>query len=353
MKSKKFTKAGVGFIAIFAILLTVTGLMMTACQSTVNPSSPGIATVTKTFTPTATIPVPTNTPSNVPINAGDIAFIGIVTSAGNQFAFVTLNTIPASAQINFTNYPFDQTLQQFVTTGTTSGRGVIQWAVPTATVVPYTEIYVTANTAAASVVGGGAVPNFTGSFSLNSGEDQIYCYQGTLANPTTFVSAIGVYTGTSNYEPQPWLTTAITANAPSTGPWAGLPTNLLTGSGTTVCYNAFNDTSSAKTFRDWVYQCSDGTPNDTEANINASINNNGTGAVTVYYPAGTANNLTQSAYSTYTTGGTAANQALSIISGNSMGTSFASTNATFPQTAGVSFGICNQNYGATTSGYPW
>jgi hypothetical protein len=81
--------------------------------------------------------------------------------------------------------------------------------------------------------------------------------------------------------------------------------------------------------------------------VNASINNVGSGTVTVYAPAGTANNETAVNYASFGSAG------LSIISGNSMGTSFASTNATFPNASAVSFGICNQANSDTPTGYNW
>ena len=49
-------------------------------------------------------------------NPGDIAFTGMITNAGQEFAFVTLNTIQASQAIKFTNDPWDQNGVSFVTT---------------------------------------------------------------------------------------------------------------------------------------------------------------------------------------------------------------------------------------------
>lgn len=116
MQSKKLTKTGAGFIAIFAILLMTTGLMMTACQSTVNPSSPGVATSTKTFTPTPIItstPTATGTPNLAltPLPAGSIQFIGWVRNGAGQFGFISPSaTLPTGTVIYFTDLSWDSTL---------------------------------------------------------------------------------------------------------------------------------------------------------------------------------------------------------------------------------------------------
>ncbi len=127
MKIKELLKENIGVIALFVILTTATSILMTACNAKVTPASPGIATTTSTPTNIPGTPTYTPTQSNVTINQGDIAFVGMLTSSQNQFAFVTTNSIPSGAQIYFTNYPYDSTQSQFVTTGADGIRGTILW----------------------------------------------------------------------------------------------------------------------------------------------------------------------------------------------------------------------------------
>ena len=326
MQNRNFTKEKISFVVLFLMLIASTAVLMTACQPSVTPSSPGVATVTKTPSVINT-PTITNTPSSVTIGVGDVSLIGMITSSGDQFAFVCLAAIPANAQIFFTNTPWDATNLAFVTGGT--GRGIITWA-PTSITPIYTEIYVTAGTAgsAFNVTTGAAASGFTGTLTLKTGEDQLYVYQGTVASPT-FISAMGVFSGAAGVYTQPsaWHTGGSPPAAPPTnGPYGELPAGLATGAGTSIAFNSLSN--GANLAREWVYQCNDVTGSDSEANIIAAIN---TSAPVSDYVAGA------------WVAGTAGVSPVSIIVGNSMGTTLAGASTAFP-TTGIP--LC-------TSGYTW
>lgn len=106
MQMKKFIKENASFIALFFMLTIATASLMTACNAKVNPSSPGIATVTQTPIP------PTNTPnvSLTPLPAGSIAFIGWARNGAGQFGFVPTVNLPSGTTIYFTDLSWDTTL---------------------------------------------------------------------------------------------------------------------------------------------------------------------------------------------------------------------------------------------------
>jgi hypothetical protein len=93
MQMKKFLKENISFVVLFAMLMIACSISMMACNAKVNPSSPGIATVTQT--PIA----PTSTPniSLTPLAAGSIEIIGWARNGSGQFGFIptTIRAFPS------------------------------------------------------------------------------------------------------------------------------------------------------------------------------------------------------------------------------------------------------------------
>jgi hypothetical protein len=200
MKTKNFTKEKVSLIALFLMLITATAVMMTACKSTINPTSAGVATITVTPTATATItntPIPAN-PSLTPLAAGSIAFTGWGRNGDDQIAFVPLVALTQGTTIYFTNLAWDSTHTQFsdqsvVNTSATFNNGYAGSGPPPAGAVTENEEVISYVVPGGGLGVGTPVVIGTGSALVQS---------GTVANVAVFAntspSGIALTTSTSN-----------------------------------------------------------------------------------------------------------------------------------------------------------
>lgn len=242
MQIKKFMKEKASLIALFLMLITGPMLTMTACKSTVNPSSPGIATATSTFTPTITstkTPVPTATANTavVPYSPGTIAFTAFIRNGNSQFAFVNTSgsAVTAGTTLYFTNLCFDTsagTAGQFVDNSGTVGaspvtEGTVAYTVGTGGLNPFVPVVIggvgtwLANTGdTVSVVSDGSSNLSALSLSINPPAlvfnhnnelgDKLYCYMASQAAtvggplPANFGFITALYYGPYNSGSSGW-----------------------------------------------------------------------------------------------------------------------------------------------------
>ena len=135
------------------------------------------------LTPLVADTVNFNVASN-PMNAavGDIAIIQISSDSPDGFVFVALEDLPGNSYVNFTDNAW-QNVSAGVDTFKTS-ENLLTWFTPAAgvarnTIVSYRD--------GAGVSLGGTTGAMSG---ISSSGDQVFVFNGTLSNPTSFVFAI-------------------------------------------------------------------------------------------------------------------------------------------------------------------
>jgi hypothetical protein len=213
MQKRNFTKEKFSFTALFLILMTATTMLMTACQTTVNPASPGIATVTKTPTTTPTVTnttvanaTATPTAPTFP-NPGSIDVIGWDHNANAEVGFIAASNIAGPATIYFTNLSWDKTLNtgaggfydqsQTVTggSGVTEVEVIVSYAIPSGqTLNANTPVYF-GNTGsnATNSLGAGTLAN-TATFQ-NSSPSGSALTGGSVVAADTFIPESKVFNG--------------------------------------------------------------------------------------------------------------------------------------------------------------
>ncbi|HEY9645838.1 MAG TPA: hypothetical protein V6C88_05685, partial [Chroococcidiopsis sp.] len=116
----------------------------------------------------------------MPLNAGDIAFVGFNADANDDFAFVALTDIAVGETITFTDNEWDGSAFN-------TGEGGFTWTasalVPAGTIV----VFNNTSSAAGKTVSTGTLS--TGAIALGNSDESIYAYQGAIGAPT-FLSAV-------------------------------------------------------------------------------------------------------------------------------------------------------------------
>ncbi len=167
---------------------------------------------------------------------GDIAFIGYNTDSGpgpstdHSFSFITLNDIPGSEVIYFTEEGWNDDADTWA--GTTEGH--IQYTAPALGLSCGTIIYITeSGSDVFSVMGGGTATLESGSGWNLSGGDQILAYQADSPEPGTVPTFIAGLNGDDGNGSPVSLDPITQWNDPSTGPLgtakSGQPDGLTNG----------------------------------------------------------------------------------------------------------------------------
>jgi hypothetical protein len=146
------------------------------------------------------------------LNPGDVAITAFVRNGNSQFAFVntTANTFPSGTVIYFTNYSYDASVQQLISTNqtVTAGavtEGTVAYTVGAGGLAPYTPVIIGKITGASDLLQGGSVVLANGGtgtspwliFNGNGSGDKIIAYTASSAiaaggsvSGATFVNAV-------------------------------------------------------------------------------------------------------------------------------------------------------------------
>lgn len=129
------------------------------------------------------------------VNAQDVVIIGLNSDGDDQVAFVAAETISGSAQVYFTDAPYDDTNNSFTNT-----EGVLQWTAPAGGISKDDVVLIQNNASddsftltcsAGSGATCGTVSEVNAGFTLAVSGDQVYAYTATdSGNPFTTVTEI-------------------------------------------------------------------------------------------------------------------------------------------------------------------